>query len=810
MNEATLEARIDRVLQNVFPTFKEVEIEHQTSFTLKIGHHNIPFDSIYSDKNSVRGISDIILKIDGKNVIMLELKQENVHISDADIKQGLSYARLLEQMPPITLISNGRQNKFFNTYTANEIDTDTVDNKMIQDYINNSFRLAANDFKDAVNLLLNNDPIFFSHVINQISEEKFKRQIGCIEDLIKPICLDFNIERSVLLDIMESFEQGNNLIGIQGQAFSGKTTLLYQFFKKISSKENFVYYLDCNDQNYSIYRQLANTFSKNTRVTVTETQILEWMRSSLEIEGNKRFYLLLDNFNDNIPSGIMTEIVELIDIFDDGHHRILYTIDEFNYEQIAYVPYKNYKTIIGDKSKVIKLDELDDNEYISANELMYNEFHLLIENGGHYSPEYREPRTLRQMVSFYKDENLTEEKYEKISAVPNVELLRIVCSNRSYSREIHRLMEMMAQCFIDELDLRHQNSYLNIAASGSGSITVEIFRQKYPNYYDTLLKSSITLTRHFYDNGLSILYPKLPELLAFYCIPIISDMVAEKSKEIGTDETLNYFTQLAISLPLCDIVGAEVLLKLSSDEPQLFSDLVNKMLNIPPKKEIISGEMKALLFTEDVGHIKVDIEVDENEEAGSFIVDFFPYAVLSQLSAFPLGSHYSDIDENITKYNFHLILLYKIASNPNFVRRADSRSLRNMRPFESYEWERIGQIISTREGIIEPIVVSLQKCFRVIPDEMKLLCDYGFGEKNFNLLYRLYLAIHGLVNFGDPYIADLAQNYVRTFHRFFAEFMAAYLGKDINDSPENEDRYNSLKKLDIEEELHRLFFSKES
>lgn len=67
--EADLEARIHSILQTIFPTFKKVKVEHQKSFTLKIGHHSIPFNSNYSSKNTARGISDILLKIDGKNVI---------------------------------------------------------------------------------------------------------------------------------------------------------------------------------------------------------------------------------------------------------------------------------------------------------------------------------------------------------------------------------------------------------------------------------------------------------------------------------------------------------------------------------------------------------------------------------------------------------------------------------------------------------------------------------------------------------------------------------------------------------------------
>ncbi len=809
MNEATLEARIDRVLHTVFPTFKEVKVEHQTSFTLKIGHHYIPLDSGYSAKNIVRGISDIILKIDGQNVILLELKQENVAISSGDIAQGISYARLLDQMPAITLISNGKINRFFNTYTKEEIITDSVDFGMINECIKDSFALAANDFKDAVNLLLNNDPELFAHVINQITQQKFLRLTGEIGDLAKPICPDFVIDRSILAEVIEAFDDKTSLIGVQGQAFSGKTMLLYQFFSRLNSQENFVFYLDCHDHNYSIYRQLANTFTKNSGMRVSDEQIREWLHSSLRVGSENRFYLLLDNFNESISNVIMDEIIELIDIFDDGHHRILYTVDEFNLQQLAYVPFKNYKTVIGEKSKIIKLDALDDDEYFQANEIMFDKFKLVIENGGHYAAEYREPRIIRHLISLYKNDALVEGQYDKIQPIPDVYLLKLLTNNQTYSQEIHRLMSMMAECFMEENNLRKQNSDLNVAASLSGSITIDIFKRKYNDHYEGLIKSSITVIRHFRNNGFSILYPKLPELLANYCIPIISRLLAEDSETRDIDQNLNYFSELTMAVPYCDIVGAAVLMEISQTKPKLFSDLINRMLKVEPKKEVISDQSRLLLFDENAGHIDIDYEKKKYGNEGLLIADFFPFAVLSQLAPFPMGDENHCENSDLTPYNFHLTFIHKIASSPIFIHRADRRSLLNMKSYESYEWEGIGQIISGKEGIIEPIVQAIRKCFLLIPNEMKLLYQFGLKEKNFNLLYRIYLALHGLINIGDTDIAEKAQTYVRIFHRFFAEFMAEYFGKNLGDSKQQDELYNSLLKLNIDQELDRLFLNDE-
>ena len=127
-----------------------------------------------------------------------------------------------------------------------------------------------------------------------------------------------------------------------------------------------------------------------------------------------------------------------------------------------------------------------------------------------------------------------------------------------------------------------------------------------------------------------------------------------------------------------------------------------------------------------------------------------------------------------------------------------------MKYYELYNWDGIGQIVNGKEGIIEPIVQSIQKCFMTFPDQMITLYSFGFQQKNFNLLYRFYLALHGLRNFGDQLISDKAKDYLKKFYTFFSDFMANYLAKNIEDRKQGEELYNLLIKLNIGEELNRI------
>jgi len=781
INETELEARIDGLLATVFPTFKEVKVEHQRSFTIKFGHHNVQINHKDPKKNWNRAIFDILLTAGGTNIILLELKKQSLKLTDADRDQGISYARLVHPMPPITLISNGTENRFFNTYTKEKIDKTSVDMAYLMTLLDNSFDLAVNDFKNAVNLLLNRDPQLFSKVINQITEDKFLRLQGEINDFSKPISPEFLLKRDSVNKVEALFLEGSPLVGVVGSAFAGKTNLLYQFFLKVKNENNFMLYLDCNDHNYSILQQLANHFTQNAKILITKDKIREWLINSLMELQDGKFYLLIDNFNNDIPEDIKSEIIELIDIFKGVNHHTLYTIDEFNFKKIAFVDNRGYKTIIGEQSRLIQLDELNDSEFDNAHGFFFTNFKIGFERGGHYTPEYREPRILRHLLTLYA-ENIKEKQFVKIDAVPNLELLNSFAANKTYTRQIQDLYKKIAFLFFAEKDYRKTQPDLSIMAVGSGAITTNIFREKFPQDFDALIRSSVVVIREL-ENGISVIYPKFQELIAVHSIEVIGRLLVEENKNGKSIENLcDILIDQLIPVPFCDIVGAGVLQHIAlAGEDILFSDLVKYLLEKPPVFKKLKGGTEVLMYSEGLGHARIAFEDDM--EDGGFVDDFLPYPILSQLAAFPMGEI---LEDGQNDFSFHLSLLNKIGSSKDLIRRADVRSLKNMKQLATFELQKEGFFISGEEGIIEPIVQSILKCFCVIPHEIEKLYQSALMERNTNLLYRLYLALRTMESVIDPDLARISKDFMMQFNSYFNDFLAGHLADSEKDPQERE------------------------
>ncbi len=379
------------------------------------------------------------------------------------------------------------------------------------------------------------------------------------------------------------------------------------------------------------------------------------------------------------------------------------------------------------------------------------------------------------MSSLYGEDNEAD-TYSTILAVPDYDYLKQFSNNKTYPNSVHDLYHKIASCFFLESETRRENAELQIAASGSGIITVAIFKKHYPEDFDQLQKSATVVLREF-SNGLKVIYPKVPELFAIQSITIIKEIIAKGSSNQNTSQICDQFLEAVVQVPYCDIVGAGILLQLGySGDIDLFSKLIQKLMEIPPQIESIGKGSKILLYSEGVGHIKMNFEDDMDD--GGLMTDFLPFAILSQMAGYPLRLEDTSI---YSMFAFHLTLLYEVGSSEHFLRRADARSLKNMKSLRSYNWPGVGQFISAQEGIIEPFVQSIVKCFLQIPDQILILCERAFREENFQLLWRIYLALRTLTNITDEKLATQAREFVEQFDEYFPKFMAEMLTKDISD-----------------------------
>ena len=110
----------------------------------------------------------------------------------------------------------------------------------------------------------------------------------------------------------------------------------------------------------------------------------------------------------------------------------------------------------------------------------------------------------------------------------------------------------------------------------------------------------------------------------------------------------------------------------------------------------------------------------------------------------------------------------------------------NMPPIEAHEIDNTGTIICDRNGIIEPLVQSIQKCFYIIPEQIERLYEYAFDNNLFPVIWRVYLALKAEVDTVDESISGKAKAFTDKFNKAFPDLFSEILKEGlINDEKNN-------------------------
>jgi hypothetical protein len=220
--------------------------------------------------------------------------------------------------------------------------------------------------------------------------------------------------------------------------------------------------------------------------------------------------VVLDNLNNDIHSELKSEIIELIDLFKETENVILFSADILSFKNIATIENRSYNNVIGEVSTVLEIKSLNDNEYEIACKRLWAVNKALIQHGGHKTSEYREPRTLRYLSAIYKQEGIEVEdgQGQIIQAIPDFGLLKAVTESLLFTASIRDLFKKYAEAFIEDEVNRKKFQYLNIAASGSGAVSIETAKKIFSSDLEKLLASGFITIREFNEIG-QVLFRKL-------------------------------------------------------------------------------------------------------------------------------------------------------------------------------------------------------------------------------------------------------------------------------------------------------------
>lgn len=749
MTEGTLEARIHTELVRLLPKIAEARIEHQKILTLRLGRQVIEIDGEKEEKHI--GRLDVLISIDGRPFSILELKKPSIPLTDDDRDQGISYARLLPKMPPLVIITNGADTRFFRTYDKSKWIPNNIDEHELQELFTQAGAVAGAELDDAVKTLLGRSPGIWQEVVRRQTESALADITGDIANLTRPLAQGFSIPRTKTNDLVDALVNGKTFIVLTGPPLSGKTNIAQQVCLAASEKMMIPLYVEGISLDNGVLRHLSSLFCRQLFTGLSPDEVRQWLLHSLRTEGLGRLVIIIDGWPIGSDEQLRADLAELVEFCRSDSLSIILCVDDNTWQMLERVPGRPTKTLFGRKASLFKSESMSDEELASALNLLINQFRIAFFHGVMFNSENHQPRLIRLLAAMVKPEKrkrpAERESAMVLPAVSGLHVLDLAWRMLSGDLETQRDFVDLARAFISERVSRRSDPQWLLFALGRGLISSDTATTFLGSLRLERLKEQGHISMVKDAQGRFFFQARVPELFAAASRICIAEKIKAHLKQSDVEAAYEALIKETEDLPLGDIVGASALVELSIEKIDCLTPLLPRLINDPPSISKIAAGDVASTFFPDVGQINLHFQ-DAPEEP--LIGNTHPWLILSHLAVIP-------IEDNNRSPRIFREILSTVGDFNHLLRRQESCNVGEMKPFSVHSVPEGGEILCSHQGIVEPITQALVAAFHQMPREIYRLIKFASKKGGIPLISRLITAANESISSTDPEVAKAAR-----------------------------------------------------
>jgi len=761
--EADLEARIAAALKIAFPLLPTDSVRHQTTFSFKFGGKTITVDGASQSKVSAR--SDVLVYLNDKPLAVLELKRPSVSLTKEDEQQGLSYARVLFPSPPLVLVTNGKESRLLETHTGQPWEATNRNEITIAALLKNAATVAEGEMKEAVSALMRTNSQVWTQAIRQASLAAVAQLTGSWGDRFLPFVEGVQFPRKVTSHVQHMLKQGQKMIIVSGAPLIGKSSVLREFVE--NGNDDYCTLFVEADESTSILRLIADLLEDELQWPVTPEEARRWLKDVSKSDGPKLFIVV-----DGIGANFKELRAEISDFCSDTFGKslsVIIELDENVAEKVILDSKRERLSKIGRKTKVVKVEALDDDEFNLAAKVLWDR-QIVFTKGSQCSPEYRLPWILRAMVAPVAS-NLGDAPTQRRCGLPPVlsfNLLQIARKALEDKGERRRKLRCIAIAIVQdaedkdrspELSLWSSSVFIVLRKSAEGQLSVDDLRS---------LEEEGLIRSRFLDSGEAIYIIRSPELVASEVAYVLGEILCEKKDT--SDEGAAWLEGIAGAIPLGDLVAAQGILDqakfgggisvgiiaslLSRVPTQGTMNIGTQFLMSSPDGVSFKGKLtdKGVVITDKHG-VEESIDVDLNAEPFKPLENIRGWLILAHVASVAFEVVEVETENCLGRGETELLL--DVGSCP-FVLRNPSSNL-EMNEFACHESLGGEMIACHGQGTIEVITNSI---FIYLSRERlgaEAWIDEVLVRNSVPLLSRVSLALHVASSLADHEFAEFAQ-----------------------------------------------------
>lgn len=623
--EADLEASVHAAIARAFPG-ADVQIQHQMRFKFHVGKALVDIDGAQSWTKE--GRADIVLLHKGRALAVVELKRKGLELQDADRLQGISYARMLDPIAPLVVVSNGEVTKQYCTYTGQEWIPVSSDEIQLDSLINNVLMLATDDVRKAAQTLMGTVCGVWSAVVKESTAEKMESLSGELRDSHVPFARDFLIPREATGAVIEALERSCFVI-LEGEPLTGKSNVLRELVNVAAQSDDFVpLYLEDGGGGY--LQCLADALARTVNWPFTVEDARFWLQR-LARDQEMKLVIIIDQYL-NTSEASQRELEDLVGLAKNGGFSVVAAMDDALVDGVIKSRNGRSLSLLGRLCDRVMVQSLQDDEFERA-VFAAKRLGVKLMEGSFRSDDYRRPWILRSVICSAMDRIPVDEscavEAPPLLGVNFIDYVRARYDDAALRRHYHEL----ARATLDDYLRTGRSDKMEIEAANAFLLR------------DEALKNLSSEARKYLADCGALKYRTYEDLpvfrIGFYemLVSELASVIADRLRcqvEFDIEDAMKWLMSAAEVLPMGEIIAARAIVSLirSGVDP---TPICRELLSQSPVQGVSSPRTRFAIKTIDVRDDEVGDAETLEASPGYYSDNTLPWITLSHvLAAQPL------------------------------------------------------------------------------------------------------------------------------------------------------------------------------
>ncbi len=758
MTEAELEARANQVLQLALPWLDPKSIRHQLSFSFKLGHKTVPIDGSKTSRR--QGRVDILIERGQERVAILELKRPDKALNQADVDQGLSYARVLHPRPPLVIVSNGHDTRTFAAHDGRELGEGGPDEAALIELNKAALKIAESDVHNAITSLMGPDSNVWMSAVRAASQETLDSLSGDFGDCQATFVNGFHFPRNATTSVIEALRGKHRVVAVEGAPLIGKTHVLGELATATCDNDDMaVLFVEASGSAaVGIVDEIARILSSTLGWQIAVADVRQWLAKLGNATG-PQLVIAIDGLG--LEHNVVRRELEALTAHSYGQRlKFVIEADTAVVDRLWSGETRRKATVLARRGKRICLEALDDEEFSRACQVMYK-------NGGQFmhgaarAEEYRQPWLLRSLLATAFDD--PERPEEAIALLPP--LLSTGLFNHANQQFVHDTLIEQAATFacavLDDYQRHDRSPDLQLRAMHSFFLRKNVLRKHASGEELEAMSLSGLVGSTLSSSNRALMFGRIPELIATELAREIAAELNERLNDEDSDEgdTARWFVRVVSVLPMGDVIGAWALISCADLCSGLPIPFINRLLECRPTSRPLNAGTKAVMWVPEIGQIDMTVNEDgtavfrspgpsqplsrieiPSDELGVTYDNLDAWLVLSHVASVPIGAFSADEDGVFGLFDAALLGLVGTSSIP--LRRVPIDLEKS--GMHLHDAPGGASLVCSNEGIIEPITWSIFRFLDRHGDNAENWLDDVLKQRSAPLLSRLSIALRQL------------------------------------------------------------------